>query len=569
LFTWAERESDRVVAVERFTEAAVIAETAAGQTERALAGYERVLSIDPGQLGALDALIRIHEASGKLGKVVQLYERRIEAEEDALARVELRHKAARLRSEQLDDRDGAIRLELANLEDDPTNLAALDALEQLYRETERYPELVKLLTRRLEVADSVSERTRVRVNLALIAEQQLGDRERAIGELREIVAEEPAHEAANVALERLLEQQQRWDELTAQLERRVDLARDAGDPGELALLLRLGALAEDRLHDRTRALSFYERAAEREPTSVAALRSLARLYLVGGEPERAAQQLENLLAQLSGAEKVEAAYALAEIAERELHSTERAEAALRTALAVGERAQESRERLLALYERTGAHAQLAQLLAQEAERATDTAHKVAFLRRGAELYRDKLNDAANAATLLERAAQLVPDDRSVLIPLSELYLSSGREADAIPTLQKVVASFGGRRSKELAVYHRSLARAYRHGGNLDKALAELDAAYKVDLTNVGVLADLGMLAYEQGDLERAQKTFRGLLLQKLDRDAPISKADVYFYLGEISRQQGDKPKAISMLERALAEQSSHPRARALLTQLKA
>jgi tetratricopeptide (TPR) repeat protein len=84
-----------------------------------------------------------------------------------------------------------------------------------------------------------------------------------------------------------------------------------------------------------------------------------------------------------------------------------------------------------------------------------------------------------------------------------------------------------------------------------------------------VLADLGMLAYEQGDLERAQKTFRGLLLQKLDRDAPISKADVYFYLGEISRQQGDKPKAISMLERALAEQSSHPRARALLTQLKA
>ncbi|HEX5657304.1 MAG TPA: hypothetical protein VFX59_08915, partial [Polyangiales bacterium] len=179
LFHWAERETDRVIAAERFTEAAVIAETAAGQTERALAGYERVLSLDPGQLGALDALIRIYEAGGKLGKVVQLYERRIEAETDTHARVALRHKAARLRSEQLDDKEGAIRFELANLDDDPGNLEAMDALEALYAETDRYPELVKLLARRLEVADSVTERTRVRVRLALVAEQQLGDRDRA------------------------------------------------------------------------------------------------------------------------------------------------------------------------------------------------------------------------------------------------------------------------------------------------------------------------------------------------------------------------------------------------------
>ena len=39
---------------------------------------------------------------------------------------------------------------------------------------------------------------------------------------------------------------------------------------------------------------------------------------------------------------------------------------------------------------------------------------------------------------------------------------------------------------------------------------------------------------------------------------------MYFYLGDISRQQGDVPKAISMLERAVAEQTSHERARSML-----
>jgi golgin subfamily B member 1 len=122
--------------------------------------------------------------------------------------------------------------------------------------------------------------------------------------------------------------------------------------------------------------------------------------------------------------------------------------------------------------------------------------------------------------------------------------------------------------KEVAAFHRTLSRAYAGLGDTERALLELDAAYRVDLTNVSVLTDLGLLCYERGDFDRAQKTFRGLLLQKLDKDAPISKADVYYYLGDISFKQGDKAKAISMLERAVAEQSSHMQAKALLTSLK-
>jgi uncharacterized protein HemY len=94
-----------------------------------------------------------------------------------------------------------------------------------------------------------------------------------------------------------------------------------------------------------------------------------------------------------------------------------------------------------------------------------------------------------------------------------------------------------------------------------------DAAFKIDLTNVGILRDLGKLCHRRGDYDRAQKTFRALLLQKLDADAGITKADVYYYLGDLSAKQGDARKAKSMLQRALAENKEHAEAKALLDTL--
>jgi tetratricopeptide (TPR) repeat protein len=570
LIAWAERESDRSQAVLRLGEAAAIAETGAGDREGAIACYERVLALDGEALSALDELIRLQESEGRLGKVAQLYDRRIEAEADPSVRQMLRHRAASLRAEQLGDREGAIRLHLANLDDEPSDAVSLDALERFYREGEQWQELLRLLERRLEVATTSDQRSSARVGLALLAEQQLKDRGRAIDELREVLLESPDHAQAQTELLRLLEAEQRFPELVEALERRAELCRDRGDEaGELASLLRLGEVTEGKLGDRARAAEVYERALERAPRHPAVLGAVVRLSLDAGDFARAGDVLERLLECVSGAELVDAAYRLAELADTKLDAPGRAEAALRRALEAGEREPETRERLAKLYERRGNHAALAQLVAEEAERSVDVTQKVALLRRVSELYRTKLADPASAASFLERASQLVPDDRAVLVPLCELYIAAGRQKDAVPVLEKIVASFGGRRVKELASFHHMLARAYQGMGELERAVAELDAAYRVDLTNVGVLADLGLLAYTRGDLDRAQKTFRGLLLQKLDKDAPISKADVYFYLGDISRQQGDAPKAISMLERAVAEQASHERARALLTSLKA
>ncbi|MDF2697981.1 MAG: domain protein putative component of TonB system, partial [Labilithrix sp.] len=83
-----------------------------------------------------------------------------------------------------------------------------------------------------------------------------------------------------------------------------------------------------------------------------------------------------------------------------------------------------------------------------------------------------------------------------------------------------------------------------------------------------VLRDLGVLALETNDLDRAQKTFRALLLQRLDAQSGISKGEVFCYLGEISMKQGDKPKAVQMLERAVENEPNLARAKTMLSELK-
>jgi tetratricopeptide (TPR) repeat protein len=194
--------------------------------------------------------------------------------------------------------------------------------------------------------------------------------------------------------------------------------------------------------------------------------------------------------------------------------------------------------------------------------------QVKLLRAAADIVIGRLRDPERAIPILERAAQLVPQERDLLLALCDAYNAAQRGREAAQVLERVIASFGARRTKELALYHHRLARALAQLGDKDVALAQLDMALKIDAGSVGVLRDLGVLAFETNDFERAQKMFRALLLQRLDANAGISKGEVFYYLGEISVKQGDRVKAVQMFERAIENDPALERARTKLTELK-
>jgi tetratricopeptide (TPR) repeat protein len=388
-------------------------------------------------------------------------------------------------------------------------------------------------------------------------------------QLRDILADAPADREALDALESLYQADGKLDLLAESVSSRAETAAQAGDRAEeLRLLGRLAQIQERDLKRPADAAATLDRVRVQRPDDADNLAALARLYKALGRHKDAVEALETIGRSLAGEAAVANALEVAELAEGPLADDAVAEAALRRALSLAPGHAAARTKLRALFDKTKNHAGRAELLAEDAEAEADKTKKLALYKEIADLYSKQLNDAGRAAQYFEKAVALDPEDRNSLLPLCDLYIAAGRSGDAVPVLEKIIASFGTRRSKDVATYHHRLGQALEGMGKTAEALAAYDSAFKIDLTSVPILRDLGRLCYSSGDWDRAQKTFRALLLQKLDATSGITKGDVYFYLGDITAKQGDPKKAISMLDRALVEQPGHPQAAALLAQLK-
>jgi tetratricopeptide (TPR) repeat protein len=395
-----------------------------------------------------------------------------------------------------------------------------------------------------------------------------GSLDSAIDLLRAVLDEEPARSEAVSALAALYERGNRYEDLSELLGSQIAQARERGDTDtELGFLVRLGDLYDVRLQDRPKAIETYESILARHAEHRGALESLTRLYQSANDHTAAARTLETLLRISSGDEAVRLAMTLAD-EYKAIGDLSSAASALERGLGADSKNAKIRDLLRGLYERTSAWDKLAGIIAGDSDLAESVDEKVKLLRKGAEIHAKKRTDFAASAELLERASALKQDDRELMLELCDAYSASGRGKAAVEVLEKIVLSFGGKRSKELAEIHRRLARAYMSDGEAQRAIDELDKAFRIEPGNVQVLKELGDVSVRLGDYKKAQQMFRALLLQKLEEGGPITKAEVFYNLGDVHLRLGEKQKAVQMLERALQTDASLERAKELLVQAK-
>ncbi|HEX4446245.1 MAG TPA: tetratricopeptide repeat protein, partial [Polyangiaceae bacterium] len=575
LRTRARLEADLTTKRELLREAKGLAEGLVGDRELAEATLRDLLVEDEGDAWALEELTKLRSAAGDNDEVVKLLLFRAENALDGGQALALRHQAASVLVEKLKDTARATTLYEEILDAEPTDAPSAAALRDLYGQAGRDRELARLLMRLIDVASGQPERAALRLELAKLQSDRFKTQDDAIETLRAILDEDPAHAEAVLTLSQLYEKTGRDAELADLLKSQLDAARERGDAtGEVALLVRLGEVQESRLNDATAAQETYEGVLEREPNHRGALEAVARISEQREDWDRAAGALAKLVDLASDAEGVPWALKLAAAREK-TGDADGVEEALQRGLKLEPANAGLRAMLRQRWERAGKWSELADLLVGDADlilaanpdlkvvapdlppprrsmasispeglppmRRTLASippggsqppppsvpgpilEQVKLLKMAADIHLTRRKSPADAIPVLERAAQLVPHDRDLLLALCDAYNAAQRGREAAQVLEKVIASFGNRRSKELALYHHRLARALAQLGDKDVALAQLDMAFKIDPGSVTVLKDLGVLAFETNDLDRAQKTFRALLLQRLEPNVGISK----------------------------------------------
>ena len=356
------------------------------------------------------------------------------------------------------------------------------------------------------------------------------------------------------ALDGLLAEAGRSKERCAVLERMAELDPSAQNRG--AALLESARVALEELDDAPRAAAAYRALLEASPNEPTLLdgwvRALSRTdqyeELVRALRARAAVAKEPRAAH---ADRAEAARLLAERLSEPDAAIE-AWRALRAELGADA---ESFEALSALLEGQRRWPELCALIEEEAGRGGHTllysrlaeVHVAHTSDLGAALwaYR-RAGDLDSAADLLCATASLLSDDPSIVLELAGELTQSGRLERAERVLRCQLEHYGQRRPKESATVQLGLSQVLCAAGRRDEGLSELVAAAERHPSNPGVLAALGALSFECGDLERAEQSYRALLLlvpHSAEAAAVASRAELYLALSALAERRGEAQSA--------------------------
>ncbi|MCC6213559.1 MAG: tetratricopeptide repeat protein [Polyangiaceae bacterium] len=563
-----------------------------GSAEQAIEAWERVRALDGADAESFEELAALLGQVGRDEELARLLEAEAASEAGVARRRELLLRLARVHVERTADARRAVRayLEAADwdgaiavagsthadpelavqvtralldrsgaawVEDgspEPARAAAwaVEELSALLLDRGRHDELVELLLDASRLPFDARRRRELRRDAALLTVDRLGDPERASSLLLELFGETAADPVAQSFVGRLvtlLEDREEHGRVVELWERQAAELADAGEAAAAAAAWsRAANAAEGRLADAERALADHGRAADLGHEG--SLEALARIHATAGRDRDAARALERLCTVSSREELGERALRLAATLIRlgdRASARKRLEHAAHAALdgaAV-------RRRLAELYREDGAWPLLADLLVAEAARAPDAATRLRWLEEAAELRWSRGGDAAGAVPLLEQAIELAPDDVELRLRLAAALRAVGGLERASEVLRAQIDRYGARRPKERALVHRELALVRLGQGAAEAAVAELELATKIDPAHPGVLGTLARVAFDLGDLDRAERTYRALLLL-LRRDDPRgpTRAEALLDLSEIAVHRDDSLRATEFVESA-------------------
>lgn len=503
---------------------------------------------------ALDGLVELHRGDGRARAAVDLLVESARLPFDVATRRELRLRAAAMAASDLKDNGAAIDMYRGVLADAPGDLEIIDKLAALLDAEGRVAELLGLRQLQLGLASDAARKLELRLDIARlvgIVEEKGGRLEALTANL----ADEPGHDASIEAVAGFLAGKGQHKALADLLEEQAARLESAGDPGKAAKLwARFAGVAERDTREVERAIAGHRRVVTLAPTPDS-FRALARLQTNRGQPAQAVPWIESLLSTVTGPERVAVVHQLAK-AHLAAEQPERAISAIEGNLDDREAAPELRLMLADLYRSGQQWEPLARHLTRSLGMFGDDGKSRELAREAAAIYTDRLNAPAKAIPALERALAVDPTDKELRAQLATGLRIAGRLPEARAILAELIEGFGRRRAPERAQLHVELAKVAQAEGKLDEAMTEMEQASRMDVNNARIQRELAELFRQAGQIDKAERTYRALLLV-VRRQPPgedetaVGQSEVLYELSAVSAARGDADQAKELLESAI------------------
>jgi tetratricopeptide (TPR) repeat protein len=563
--------TDPVVRQERMQRIAHILDAEAGEKASALAIALQATTENPTEVWALAAGQRLAAETGEWPSLVQVYEAALPSVEGQAA-LPLLATLARAYEKELANYPLAIERNKQVLALAANEEQAVLALERLYVATGQHEELLAIYDKKLALAGSDEEKREVRLQLALLYEEQVHDVDKAMALYQDILKSEPNDLQALRALGRLYQSTEQWKDLAKVIERQLALvANDAMASADLKFTL--GEVYQKHLDDPASAVESFQEAISLDPNhaearaaleeflgvkkhQMAAVAALEPIYEALHEIERLIEvQRIKLKREKTSSGKVALQLRIGAL-EAEAGRSDAAYDAYAAAFAEDPASTDARAALEQLAESMDKWDSLVDIYGKaQANNKLEPALEREILLVIAVACDEKLNQSEKAVEYFRMAQEIEPEDPSALEALERLYTRTERWPDLVETLKKkamLVQSIAEREG-----IHARIATILEEAiGNADEAIAAWKEVLGDNPSSLVALRALDRLFVHKGmALDLADNLQRQLELAS-ETDEQVA---LLWRLGQLrERELSDVSTAIETYRRLLEFEPTHP-----------
>ncbi len=540
---------------EILTELGELLDEQMSQTDQALTYFLRALDVDPLFLPAIGNLERIYLARGQNRELADILTQKVPALTDPAEIASTKLRIAALAESSLGDPTRAAQVYREVLEVDPASLTAMRGLARIYEALQQWPELVRILESELDVAPTERERIDLLLQIASLQEEHFLKPDIAAARLEQVLEIDPNHEPALYALERNYRKLRQWSELINAYERHVSTTTER--KVKVDLFAAIAQVYSDELEDADKSIDAYRNIVDIDETNVPALEALAKLYDRQGEAQQSIDAMTRV-AELTQdpKQRVESFYKIGKALDEKLGDRASAQERYEMALDLDPSHLPTLQALRVIAIDAADYDKAARYYDQEQSYTTAPRQRARLLVELGKLRDEMLGDRESALLSWEAAHEADPENEDAAFPLANEYITVQKFEQAEPLLDLLVRKSSKRERAEQHDLQNKLGAVCQALGKDDKALKAYTAASQLDLTDQVTIKGLAEVCFRLKDWALALTNFQKVLTA-LDETDTDGRANVYYKLGCIKREQGQAKQAINNYEKALGVDAAH------------